>query len=124
MGLAQNLAAYQRRLRSTVRRSIQGAIWVAALVGSLFILHAASATDLDTIAQRVTSQLLSSVPSTSTVQGYMNSLSANGSWSDINYANTAQTNWTPLTHLQAHVGNVPGVFQQYQFPVPQRHAWY
>ena len=56
-------------------------------------------TDLDTITQRVTAQLLGSLPSTSSVQGYMNSLQSNGSWSDINYANTAQTNWTPLTHL-------------------------
>jgi chondroitin AC lyase len=100
MGLAQNLAACQRHLQATVRRFIRGAIWVAGLAGPLFILQTASATDLDTIAQRVTDQLLSSVPSASTVQGYMNSLSASGSWSDINYANTAQTNWTPLTHLQ------------------------
>src|SRR5262249_24786782 len=40
-----------------------------------------------------------SLPSTLSVQGYMNSLQSNGSWSDINYANTAQTNWTPLTHV-------------------------
>src|SRR6478752_1503987 len=100
MGLAQNLAVCHRHLHSTVRRSIQRAIWFAGLAGPLLILQTASATDLDTIAQRVTDQLLSSVPSASTVQGYMNSLSANGSWSDINYANMAQTNWTPLTHLQ------------------------
>jgi hypothetical protein len=99
MGLAQKLAVYQRHWQSTVRQSIQGAIWAAGLAGPLFILQTASATDLDAIAQRVTDQLLSSVPSASTVQGYMNSLSANGSWSDVNYANTAQTNWTPLTHL-------------------------
>jgi hypothetical protein len=30
----------------------------------------------------------------------MSSLQANGSWSDVNYASTAATNWSPLTHLQ------------------------
>ncbi len=59
----------------------------------------ARATDLDTITQRLTSQLISQDPSDSTVEGYMSTLQSNGSWSDINYANTAQTNWTPATHL-------------------------
>ena len=60
----------------------------------------AAGSDLDSISQRVTSQLLSSLPSTATVQGYMNGLQANGSWSDIDYSNTSQTNWLPLPHLQ------------------------
>src|SRR5437868_4682731 len=71
------------------------------LIASLLVsFRPAIASDLDTISQRVTAQLLSSLPSTSTVQGYMNSLQANGSWSDIDYSSTAQTNWVPLTHLQ------------------------
>ena len=54
MELAQNLAACQRHLQSMIRRSIQGAICVAGLAGLLLILRTASATDLDTITQRVT----------------------------------------------------------------------
>ena len=55
---------------------------------------------MSTITQRVTAQLLSSSPSTSSVQSDMSSLQPNGSWTDINYASTAATNWSPLTHLQ------------------------
>ncbi|MDR1737760.1 MAG: polysaccharide lyase 8 family protein [Candidatus Symbiothrix sp.] len=34
-----------------------------------------------------------------TASGYLSSMQTNGSWSDIDYANTAQTDWLPLTHL-------------------------
>ena len=57
------------------------------------------ADDFSTVDQRVTAQLLSSVPSASTVQGYMSTLQSNGSWSDVTYTNTSQTNWLPMTHL-------------------------
>jgi chondroitin AC lyase len=81
-------------------RPVAQTIAVVIALAVLLVTPPADADDLATITQRVTAQLLSSVPSTSTVQGYMNSLQSNGSWSDINYANMAQTNWTPLTHLQ------------------------
>lgn len=54
---------------------------------------------MTTVDQRLTTELLSGTPSASTVEGYMSSLQSNGSWSDINYSNTAQTDWTPLQHL-------------------------
>ena len=58
------------------------------------------ADDLATISDRVTADLLSSLPSLSSVQGYLSSQQSNGSWSDITYTSTAATNWSPLTHLQ------------------------
>jgi chondroitin AC lyase len=76
------------------------AIAAGVAVSSLIHARVAHADDLGTISQRVTSQLLSSLPSTSTVQNEMNTLQSNGSWTDIDYSNTAQTNWVPLTHLQ------------------------
>lgn len=33
------------------------------------------------------------------VSGLISSINTNGSWSNINYTNTAQTNWLPLVHL-------------------------
>src|SRR5580692_2270907 len=72
-----------------------GAAWLIVPVDS----RPASATDLDTVTSRVISQLIATDPSDSTVEGYMSSLQSNGSWSDINYSNTAQTNWTPATAL-------------------------
>ena len=95
MGSIPNAA---RRLRSNQRLSIAvaGAISMMGFAGA----ESALADDMSTITQRVTAQLLSSSPSTSSVQSDMSSLQANGSWSDINYASTAATNWSPLTHLQ------------------------
>lgn len=57
------------------------------------------ADDLTTVRQRVVSDLLDSVPSASTVNGYTTSLNSNGSWSDIDYNSTADVSWNPLTHL-------------------------
>jgi autotransporter-associated beta strand protein len=83
------------------RRISQRIVARAAILTAAALLQSvtARADDLATIDQRVTAQLLSSAPSTSSVQSDMNSLQSNGSWSDINYSNTAQTNWVPLTHL-------------------------
>src|SRR6185369_14128794 len=61
---------------------------------------AARADDFATVTTRVQSNLLSVAPSTSTVQGYINSIQADGHWTDIDYSSTAQTNWSPLTHVQ------------------------
>ena len=90
------VAVNRRRMTSGLRVAISGAICMMGLGGA----RPALADDLATIGQRVTAQLLSSSPSASTVQGYMSSLQANGSWADVNYASTAATNWSPLTHLQ------------------------
>ena len=43
-----------------------------------------------------TSSISSSVSST---RSYMSNIQSDGSWSDINYSSTAQTNWAPVTHL-------------------------
>ena len=89
----------KRATRVLPRTSITAALTTA--VSTVALLHAHTrAADFDTITSRVQSQLLSNAPSTSTVQGYMNSEAANGSWSDITYTSTAQTNWSPLTHVQ------------------------
>ncbi|MCW3465839.1 polysaccharide lyase family 8 super-sandwich domain-containing protein [Chitinophaga nivalis] len=34
-----------------------------------------------------------------TVAGLLNTIQTDGSWTDINYADRAQTNWTPVAHL-------------------------
>jgi autotransporter-associated beta strand protein len=72
---------------------------VAVFCALLVPPRAVAQTDLQTITTRYTAQLISEDPSDSTVEGYMSTLESNGSWPDINYSNTAQTNWTPATHL-------------------------
>jgi chondroitin AC lyase len=91
---------FNAKLGSKAKSKITAA--VAMTTAAFFCTRppAARASDLTTVSQRVTAQLLSSIPSTSTVEGYMSSLQSNGSWSDIDYSNTAITDWTPLTHLQ------------------------
>ena len=79
---------------------IRFAIVSAALMIGITRATLALADDMSTITSRVQSQLLGNAPSTSTVQGYMNTQQANGSWTDIDYTSHAQTNWVPLTHVQ------------------------
>jgi chondroitin AC lyase len=71
---------------------------LAAATTGIFVVPT-FASDLTTVEQRISSDLIASDPSDSTVGGYISSEQSNGSWSDINYANTAQTNWTPATAL-------------------------
>lgn len=62
-----------------------------------------AATVFDSIMQNIRSTLYGASPSigslNSNVTNYQNAINADGSWSDISYTNTAQTNWLPLTHL-------------------------
>lgn len=61
--------------------------------------RAQTAADLATVEQRLEAGFLSSVPSSSTVASYQASLLADGSWANIDYASTSQTNWEPLAHI-------------------------
>ena len=77
--------------------------FITAILAVAMVLQAngrfAVADDVDTVKQRITDNLLSSVSSASTINGYSSSLNSNGSWSDVAYASTANTSWEPLTHL-------------------------
>lgn len=80
-----------------LRRSLAGAGVSAFLV--VGAATAQTAADLATVEQRLEAEFLASVPSTSTVQSYQSTLLVDGSWADVPYTNTAQTNWAPMTHL-------------------------
>ncbi len=72
------------------------------LLAAVLILLAslpASATDLEAVEGRLVAQLLASPPSVAVIQGYQTSMLPSGLWSDIPYTDHAQTNWTPLNHL-------------------------
>jgi len=63
-------------------------------------LCAQTQADTDTITSRFRTYVLSSsAKSDATVGAYLDSLQANGSWNDVNYADKSITNWKPLTHL-------------------------
>jgi autotransporter-associated beta strand protein len=84
---------------SLARRSRRPAIAALAAATTGILSLPAFASDLTTVQQRISSSLISSDPSDSTVGGYISSEQSNGSWSDINYGDTSQTNWTPATAL-------------------------
>lgn len=80
--------------------------WLAAGVAVCGILaalaapaRADTAADMATVEARTLADILDSVPSTSLVNGYLSSLQADGSWTDVNYADTSATAWNPLNHL-------------------------
>ncbi|WP_265594503.1 polysaccharide lyase family 8 super-sandwich domain-containing protein [Haloferula sp. BvORR071] len=77
--------------------SLWGAGVSAFLVASP--ARAQTSADLAVVEQRLEAEFLASVPSTATVQSYQSTLLADGSWADVPYTNTAQTNWAPMTHL-------------------------
>jgi autotransporter-associated beta strand protein len=92
------LSSLNPRRRNIVTKFTLSALVVVASV--LFLARRCPAqTDLQTITQREQAELIDQDPSDSTVEGFMSSLQSNGSWSDIDYQNTAETNWTPATHL-------------------------
>ncbi|WP_428306746.1 polysaccharide lyase family 8 super-sandwich domain-containing protein [Lacipirellula sp.] len=84
-----------RVLSITVRTALL-AIAIALTASFGRPLHA---DDLATVRDRLVADLLSSVPSASTVNGYRSSLSANGSWSDVDYGSLSRVDWEPMTHL-------------------------
>ena len=65
--------------------------------------NAGEATDYDNIMFKVRQAEWSGITDISVldqrVAAVISTINANGSWSDVDYANTAQTNWEPLTHL-------------------------
>jgi autotransporter-associated beta strand protein len=92
----------KRRTFITLNRAVASTVLALASING----RSVCADDMGTISSRVQSQLLSAVPSDATIQGYMSSEATDplnpstfGSWSDINYASTAQTNWSPGTHV-------------------------
>ncbi len=67
----------------------------------MFTMSMLHANDIDTLKNRVISDLMITANNTniSVVEQYINSIKSDGSFSDINYLSTAQTNWEPIIHL-------------------------
>jgi len=74
--------------------------FILCLLGWPFALLATGrADDLQTLDQRLIADILASKASQSTVNGYLSTLQANGSWTDVNYADHSRTVWNPQNHL-------------------------
>lgn len=83
----------------------------------LDVVHAQS-NDMALVKARIRESLSTSLASVATVQGYVNSLQANGTWADIDYTSTAQTAWSPRTHLD----RLRAMAQMYAFGAMQGDA--
>jgi len=71
-------------------------LWLALL---LFIVNLLTAhSQINIVTERLRSNLISGPERDSIVADYLNTLKPDGSWGDIDYANTSNTNWQPGTH--------------------------
>lgn len=64
----------------------------------VFILPYNASSQINTITKRLREDMISQPFNDTEITGYLNSLNADGSWSDIDYANTSNTNWDPVKH--------------------------
>lgn len=60
----------------------------------------AQSVDMDLVKSRIRQNLSSGLLSVATIQGYQSTLQTDGTWADIDYNSTAQTNWPPRLHLE------------------------
>ena len=86
------------------------ALWAFCL--AIAIASPGRGDDNQIVGQRLVAGLLASTPGTATVESYLSSLTASGSWSDITYSSTAITNWSPATHLS----RLEAMCQDYENP--------
>lgn len=71
----------------------------ALLAGSAAFLPSAFAQgDLATVTGRISADEQAAALSSPTVQGYRDSLSATGTWDDVDYPDKSVTGWSPSTH--------------------------
>ena len=70
-------------------------IALACLVSPL----SAQIADMDVVKSRIRQALSTGLASSTTIAGHQASLQADGTWPDIDYASTSQTNWSPQNHL-------------------------
>lgn len=68
-------------------------------LGLLLAMPGLRGDDFAVVSARLRSDLLGSLPTAAAVSEQLASLSASGTWSDINYASTEATTWAPRTHL-------------------------
>lgn len=76
--------------------------WIAASCVAWAIMVSdlrAQTADMDLVKSRIRQALSTGLASSTTIAGHQANLQADGTWPDINYASTAQTNWPPRTHL-------------------------
>jgi chondroitin AC lyase len=59
----------------------------------------ANGTDMALVKSRIIENQTAAPVYTSNIASLRSSLAADGTWSDIDYTSTAQTGWTPATHL-------------------------
>ena len=57
------------------------------------------AADMDTISARVLAEYQTGGGSSATIKSWLDSLKPDGTWPDINYADTGRATWAPSTHV-------------------------
>lgn len=85
-----------------MQTSFQSLLCASMLVIGWLMPSTASSqnADMELVKSRIRQGLSSGLSSVATVQGYQSTLQTNGTWTDIDYTSTAQTNWPPRIHLE------------------------
>lgn len=68
------------------------------MLGALCAQLASAQTDVVTVAARIAADEQSQALSSTTIQGYRDSLSSTGTWADVDYKDKSITGWSPATH--------------------------
>jgi chondroitin AC lyase len=73
--------------------------WFSLIASILFLTTSLSAQDLDTLSARLYAGFQGSGGSAATIRQWLASLKPDGTWPDINYADSGSATWAPSTHL-------------------------
>jgi chondroitin AC lyase len=83
-----------------VRGRIVRVLLACMLAGAGGQSEAQGDAEMELVSTRIRESLNSGVATTSSVDQLQSTLRADGTWADIDYASTAQTDWVPRTHLE------------------------
>jgi hypothetical protein len=73
--------------------------WIALIFGIFLFSPATFAQDLDTLRARLYAGFQGSGGSAATIRQWLGSLKTDGTWPDINYADSGRATWAPSTHV-------------------------
>ncbi|OYV04079.1 MAG: hypothetical protein CFE26_18805, partial [Verrucomicrobiales bacterium VVV1] len=85
-----------------MRKTFQLLLFALMLVIGWIVPSSAfsQSADMELVKSRIRQNLSTGLSSVTTIQGYQSTLQTNGTWTDIDYTSTAQTNWPPRIHLE------------------------
>ena len=91
--------------------------WFSLVCVIFFLIPSTQAQDLDTLSARLYAGFQGSGGSAATIRQWLSSLKTDGTWPDINYADSGRATWAPSTH----VSRMQTMAQAYRNPAHALH---